>query len=136
AMSKDATVRGQPLPRIEGRSKVTGSARYAADHLPENCAHAYGVTSSIASGEVVSIDVSGAESAPGVVAVLHLGETPGFFRCPEDVSVGERRPPLEDRRVHYGGQFVAVVVAETFEQARAASRFVKVDYREERAVTR
>lgn len=126
-----ASVIGQPLNRYEGHLKVIGAAAYTTDVHPENLAYAQGVMSPISSGEIVSIDASRAEGAPGVLCVLHPDNVPRFFRCPEELSVGEDRTPLEDRRIHYAGQFVAVVVAETPAQARWAARLVKIEYREE-----
>lgn len=123
------SVLGKPNDRPEGRAKVTGRAAYTADRTAPRLAHACGIMSPIAAGEIVSIDTSAADAAPGVLAVYHPDRRPPLFRVPEGVSVGERRPPLEDRRIHYAGQFVAAVVAETFEQARWATHLVKIRYR-------
>ena len=129
----DTTVIGKPLNRYEGREKVTGRARYAADHPATRVAYAYGVPSTIAAGVIARIDTHDAEKAPGVIAVLHHGNVAKLNRFKEDMQsghkAGEERPPFEDDRVYYGGQYVALVVAETFEQARFASWLVRVDYR-------
>lgn len=129
----NTAVLGQPLNRIDGRRKVTGRANYAADNRYEHVAHAYGVFSPIASGTITRLDASAAEQAPGVLAVLHRGNIPRLHRCPEKMKdglkAGEVRPPFEDEIIYYAGQFVAVVIAETFEQARWAAHLVKVDYR-------
>lgn len=126
-------VLGQPLTRPEGRLKVTGRANYAADNPAERIAHACGVMSTIASGEIARLDPSAAEKAPGVLAVFHHGNIPRLHRCPDDMDnnlkTSEDRPPFADNKSHYAGQFVALVVAETFEQARWASHLVHVDYR-------
>lgn len=127
------SVLGQPLNRIDGRRKVTGRANYAADNRYDRVAHAYGVISPIASGRIERLDPSAAEKAPGVLAVLHHGNIPPLHRCPDEMKQGlktaEERTPFEDETIYYAGQLVAVVVAETLEQARWAAHLVKVDYR-------
>lgn len=126
---------GQPLDRIDGRLKVTGRANYATDHAVQNVAYGYGVMSTIAHGEIAKLDTRAAEKAPGVRAILHHGNMPKLQRCPNDMKnklkSAETRTPFEDDRVYYAGQFVALVVADTFEQARWASRLVRVTYRKE-----
>jgi xanthine dehydrogenase YagR molybdenum-binding subunit len=129
---------GAGLRRVDGRLKVTGAARYAADHHPENLAYAYGVFSSIASGRVTYIDTDAARRMPGVIDIFHHGHFSTLYRVPKTkdsptsnlnaAKVDEHRLPFEDDRVHYAGQFVALVVAETFEQARAAAYAVEVGY--------
>ncbi len=123
---------GQGVNRVEGRAKVTGRARYAADNRAPGVVHAAGVFSTIASGRIAALDLSAAERAPGVLAVLHHGNTPPLHRSPnemeENTRVGEVRPPFEDENIYYAGQFVALVVAETLEQARIGSRLVRVAY--------
>ena len=129
-----APIIGQPLNRVDGDRKVTGRANYAADNRYARTAHGYGVMSSIASGEIIALDTGEAEKAPGVLAVFHADHIPPLARCPEDMEkslkAGETRTPFEDRKIHYAGQFVALVVAETFAQARRAAQLVRVRYRE------
>ncbi|MBA1242482.1 xanthine dehydrogenase family protein molybdopterin-binding subunit [Pseudomonas japonica] len=129
---------GAPQRRIDGRHKVTGRARYAADHPVKNLTYAYGVYSTIASGTVLSIDDRAARAMPGVLAVLHHGNMPALHRSPAaaftfDIRaityVDEHRLPFEDDQVYYPGQFVALVVADSFERAREAAQQVKVQYR-------
>lgn len=121
---------GKALDRYEGRLKVTGRAHYAADRKFEGMAHVAGVFSPVAAGRVVTLDCAAAEKAPGVLAVLRRGKCPKVQRSPNEFSsstkVGEVRPPFEDDRIHYFGQYLAAVVAETWEQARAAARLVQV----------
>ncbi|WP_416424580.1 xanthine dehydrogenase family protein molybdopterin-binding subunit [Pseudomonas sp. App30] len=127
---------GTPTPRVDGRQKVTGAARYAADHPMPGLLFAYGVYSSVASGRVRAIDDARARAMPGVVSVLHHGNVGPLHRTPntplKDVltasKADEHRLPFEDDGVYYPGQFVALVVADTFEHARAAAYQVKVDY--------
>ncbi|MES1925353.1 xanthine dehydrogenase family protein molybdopterin-binding subunit [Salinisphaera sp. T31B1] len=123
---------GAALPRIEGPDKLTGRARYAADFHPQDMTYAYGVFSTISNGRIVSIDTAAAMKCPGVIEIFHhdnfpaLHHSPGKF--PEENVVDEKRIPFEDDVVYHSGQFVALVVADTFEHARAAAYRVKVDY--------
>ena len=134
----ETTVIGQPLDRIDGRSKVTGRAKYAADNAVDRVAYACGVMSTIANGRIAQLDVSAAERAPGVLAVFHHDNMPTLHPCPdameEDLKAGEPRPPLSDETIYYAGQFVALVVADTFERARWASHLVRVTYEGETPV--
>ncbi|MES2695750.1 MAG: xanthine dehydrogenase family protein molybdopterin-binding subunit [Verrucomicrobiota bacterium] len=133
----ETTVIGKPLNRYEGRAKVTGRARYAADHNSTHVAYAYPLGSTISSGTIASIDSSAAENAPGVLLVLHHGNIGKLHPVKENMEAGikaaEERPPFHDRTISYAGQFVAVVIAKTFEQARWAARLVQVEYRETKA---
>lgn len=132
------SVIGTPQRRIDGRQKVSGEARYAADHPMDGMLYAYGVYSTVASGRIRAIDDQQARAMPGVVEILHHGNFPRLHRTPDAAlnfatmlaaaKADEHRLPFEDDRVHYPGQFVALVVAKTFEQARASAYRVKVDY--------
>lgn len=141
ALTQNAMI-GAAKRRVDGPLKVTGGARYAADHQPEGMVHAYGVYSSIAHGRITAIDAQAALAMPGVIDVIHHGNAAKLYRVPPgsgsdpavSAMIDEHRPPFEDDRVYYAGQFVAVVVAQTFEQARAAAYAVKVDYAAEAAV--
>src|SRR6201987_769491 len=118
------SVVGAGVTRVDGRLKVTGAAAYAVDHPMENVAYGVGVPSTIGNGTITSIDTSVAEKMPGVLTVLHHGNAEPLFRTAapfeEDSRPGESRPPLQDDTVYYYGQFVALVVANTFEQAQEA----------------
>ena len=122
---------GSDLARIDGPLKTTGSAQYAADfHFP-GMVHAVPVTSAISSGTVRSIDAAEAQKMPGVLAIFtHENVGPLFRMAPggHGGRTSESRPPLEDTTVRYWGQFVALVVAETYEQALSASAAVQVSY--------
>lgn len=129
---------GAARSRIDGPDKLTGRAPYTSDnHLPD-MAYAYGVFSTIGSGRIRGIDAAEAKQMPGVVDIFHHGHFPTLYRTPssfpQENKVDETRLPFEDDRVHYPGQFVALVVADTFEQARAAAYRVRVDYAEEPAI--
>ena len=128
------SVIGEPITRIDGRLKVTGGAKYAADYSIENLAYGVAVPSTIANGKIIRIDSAKAERMPGVLAVFHHGNFGKLYRPAgafEDLSrPGESRPPFEDENVYYYGQFVALVVADTFQQAQDAAANVHVTYDE------
>src|SRR5919106_4347919 len=113
--------------RIDGPLKVTGRARYGLDHNFPGMVHGYVVTSTIASGEIVAMDVTAAKAAPGVVAVYSPFD-PLTLRRPSNPLLGETWVPLQDRDVSYYGQAIGFVVAETYEQARDAAMLVEVSY--------
>ena len=125
-------VLGGALPRIDGPLKVSGTARYTSDVMLPGMLYAVPVRATIASGTITSIDAAAARRMPGVRAVFHRGNIAPFYRSA--VADGfadyldERRPPFEDDVVRYWGQFVAVAVARTFEQATAAAHAVRVTY--------
>jgi len=115
---------GKPLDRVDGRLKVTGGARYAYEMQQENVLYGFVVEASIGKGTIRSIDTQAAEKAPGVVLVLtHLN-------APEQGNGNHREahPVLTGPEVTHYGQPVAFVVAESFEQARAAAYLVNVKY--------
>lgn len=130
------SVVGTAVTRVDGRLKVTGAARYAVDHPIEGVVYGVGVPSTIGSGKITAIDTSAAEKMPGVLTILHHGNADPLFRTAapfeEDSHPGESRPPLQDDTVYYYGQFVALVVANTFEQAQEAASQVKVSYQEQK----
>lgn len=120
---------GKPITRIDGPLKTTGKAIYAYEWHDPNTRYAYGyiVGSAIAKGRIRSMDVAAARNAPGVIAVVTSD------------GVGELKKGKYNTAKLFGGteiqhyhQAIAVVVAETFEEARAAAALVKVDYAEEK----
>ncbi len=126
-----ASIIGAAVPRIDGPLKTTGTARYAVDHNFPGLAHAVAVQSTIGKGRIRSLDTSQAENMPGVVLVFHHGNMEKVYRLfphQDDGTISEARPPFDDDRIYYWGQFVALVVAETLEQARAAAETVRVQY--------
>ncbi|HEY5416207.1 MAG TPA: xanthine dehydrogenase family protein molybdopterin-binding subunit [Gemmatimonadaceae bacterium] len=126
---------GAPLNRVDGRLKVTGGARYAAEFAVPNVAHAVIVTSTIAKGRVRRMDTAAAERAPGVLAVLTPQNAP---RLPQQQAAPGAGPAMrvptlmQDDAVHYNGQPIGLVIADTFEHATAAANLVKAEYAEER----
>ncbi len=134
--SPSASIIGNPTPRIDGPLKTTGGAEYAADFHFDRMAHAVPVCGSIASGRIAGLDTSGAEKMPGVLLVLHHGNIGPLYRTvpgDDNATNSEVRSPFEDEVIRHWGQYVAVVIAETLEQATAAAAAVKVEYEEEPA---
>jgi xanthine dehydrogenase YagR molybdenum-binding subunit len=119
---------GAGVPRIDGPLKTTGSARYASDYNFLGLVYAVPVRATIASGKIRNIDSSVAEGMPGVLLVMHYGNVMPLYRNASGGRNSESRPAFEDETVYYWGQYVAAVVAETFEQAQAAASAVKVEY--------
>ena len=130
---------GKPISRVDGRQKVTGGATYAAEFRVPNVAHAAVVRSTIANGRIASIDTAEAERAPGVLVVATHRNAPRLpyrdHKALVDAVVGERLHVLQDDRVNHQGQPIALVVAETLEQANHAATLVRVTYAPEAATT-
>ena len=108
--------------RVEGAEKVTGAARYAFEHPVPDAAYAYPVQAPIASGMIGAVDAAGALAMPGVIAVLGGHNTQPFDGKNFELSLFNRT------EVTYRGQLVAVVIADTLENAREAAAAVRVDY--------
>src|SRR5579863_2360747 len=126
-----ASIIGNPTPRIDGPLKTTGTAEYAADFHFERMAYAVPVCATIASGRIAKLDTSTAEGMPGVLLVLHHGNIGPLYRTvpgDDNATNSEVRSAFEDEVIRHWGQHVAVVVAETLEQATAAAAAVKVEY--------
>jgi xanthine dehydrogenase YagR molybdenum-binding subunit len=123
---------GQPVSRFDGRLKVTGAARYTADIPLGEATHAAIVHSTIANGRTASVDTTAAERAPGVLAVFTHRNMPRMNPTPKPWSHlhphGQSYLPLQDDQVHYAGQPIALVVAETQEQAAHAGTLIRIDY--------
>jgi len=127
---------GKPIDRVDGRLKVTGGATYSAEFDIKNLVHGVAVLSTITKGRIKNINTSIAEKSAGVVGVmtyknsmqLHSPSSsdPGGGKFAEKDLL-----PLQNDRVFYNGQIIAVVMAETFEQAEHASTLIKVDYQME-----
>ncbi len=135
---------GKPVDRIDGLFKVTGAAKYAAEFNHNQMAYAFPVRSTIGKGTITTIDASAAEKSPGVIAVMtHKNATrlkPATKKNIMEVGLygtlpGESLLPLQAGKIFYVGQYIALVVAETYEQARAAAGLVKVNYREAKPAT-
>jgi xanthine dehydrogenase YagR molybdenum-binding subunit len=118
---------GPGVDRVDGPAKVTGAARYPADFGFANLAHAVLVQSTVAAGRIRRLATSRAEASPGVLTVITHRNAPRLARAPNGLGIGPP-PPLQDDRVVHHGQHIAVVVAETLEQAAAAARLVEAGY--------
>jgi xanthine dehydrogenase YagR molybdenum-binding subunit len=133
------SVIGKPVSRVDGRQKVTGGATYAAEFEAQG--HAYGaiVRSTVANGRIVSFDTAAAEGAPGVIAVLTHRNAPRLayreHKAAPDPIIGERLHVLQDDRVGHQGQPIALVIADTLEQANHAAMLLRVAYAPEAAAT-
>jgi xanthine dehydrogenase YagR molybdenum-binding subunit len=132
---------GTPVSRVDGHAKVTGAAKYAGEFGAPDLAHANLVTSTIARGRIVSIDIREAMSIAGVIAILtHKNRPPMAVddrAYKDDVAPENGSPyrPLYDDKIMFSGQPVAIVLAEDFETARFAATRVHVEYDEEAHVT-
>src|SRR5437764_4896765 len=128
----------QPLSPVDGKLKVTGAATYAAEFVRPKLAYGVLIQSAIANGRVDKIDISAAKSAPGVVGILTRENAPQFKPYPDDLTKkgapGENRVPLQDDEIHYAGQHLGVVVAESFEQATHAASLVRITYQTQKQV--
>lgn len=126
------TVRiGDAVDRVDGPDKVTGVARYAADEHVEGLLYGWVVSSTAARGRITRIDVDEALSVAGVVQVLTHANRPRMRRWSllhKDMIAPAGKPfrPLHDDKIHYAGQPLALVVAQSLEAARAAARFLVV----------
>ena len=131
---------GTATSRIDGRAKVTGAAKYAAEVDTSGLAHAAVVGATIAKGRIARIDAGDALRVAGVLAVITHENRP--FMAGTDAAYhddvapdGSPYRPLYDDKIVFNGQPIAVVVAEEWEIARFAASLVHVDYREEPHVT-
>jgi xanthine dehydrogenase YagR molybdenum-binding subunit len=132
----ESTVIGRPTPRIDGPLKVSGTAKYTSDYHFPDMVFAVPVCSTIANGTITDLDTSQAEKMTGVLAVYRRDNLGNIFRTAPsndtDGNIDEARPPFEDDVIRYYGQYVAMVVAYTFEQAQAAAAAVKVAYKQDK----
>ena len=127
---------GEPASRVDGRQKVTGSARYGSDPAISQPAYGYFRCADIARGRISAIDETEARRAPGVLEILtyrNVGEAidPGKT-FDQKGYMGTSIGPLRDDRVHHDGQIIALVVADTFEAARDAAGRLRISYAAER----
>jgi xanthine dehydrogenase YagR molybdenum-binding subunit len=120
--------------RVEGPLKVTGRAKYGADHNLAGMVYGYIVLSTVANGELRSMHTTTAKSGPGVLGVYSPFD-PLELRPSKNPMFGETWVPLQDKRVNYYGQPIGLVVADTFEHARDAAMAITVDYDEKPALT-
>jgi xanthine dehydrogenase YagR molybdenum-binding subunit len=130
-----ANVVGKPIDRKDGRLKVTGGAKYAAEFGVNNIAYAFPVRSKVGNATITAIDASEAQKAGGVLTIITHENAARLKTLANPMELmkvggllGEMIMPLQDNKVSYFGQYIGLVVAETYEQARAAAELVKVTY--------
>ena len=125
------TAIGDPIIRVDGKLKVTGAAKYAAEFEVPNTACGVIVTSTIANGRIQRMDTAEARSAAGVLTIMTPSNAP---KLPQGGKAGVHPPAgrvlslLQDTQVHYNNQPIAVVVAETLNQALHAASLIRVQY--------
>ncbi|MBC7655341.1 MAG: xanthine dehydrogenase family protein molybdopterin-binding subunit [Oligoflexus sp.] len=125
---------GAAIDRVEGHLKVMGIAKYASEFPVQNKVYAQGINSTIAKGEIISVDTSEAEKLPGVLKVItfkNAEKLKTFEKEMTPISTTTIAPVLQSNKVHYYGEYIGLVVAETFEQAQYAARLVKFKYKED-----
>ena len=129
--SEPVTVR-RPLPHDSAELHVSGEALYV-DDLPEpqNLLHLAVALSPVACADIVSMNLDDVHSSPGVVAVLHSGNAPGTNDC--SPTLGDD-PVFADGQVHFAGQVLFAVAAESLAEARKACKRAQVEYREKPAI--
>ena len=113
--------------RVDGRAKVTGKARYIAEHKLPGLLYGYLVQSTVAKGSITSIDTAEAEKQPGVKLIVSHKNAPKLVV--PDRPLGSRPfYPFTSADVYFNAQPIAVVVASSFEEARYAASLVKITY--------
>lgn len=126
---------GADVPRVDGLAKVTGQARYAAEHLRTDVLQGVVVSAGIARGRIRRLHLQAARAVPGVVDIFWHGHRPKMRRSRlfwKDMTAPSGRPfrPLLDDEIHASGQPIALVVATSFEAARHAASLVEAEYDE------
>ena len=125
---------GQPLSRVDGHAKVTGAAKYSAEFSLPGLVHGVLATSTLAKGRILSIDMAATLRQPGVIAVLthenlpKLAKTPNDTQGKKDIGAPMQFLPLTSPEIHYAGQPVALIVADTLERAMEAAARLNVRY--------
>lgn len=131
---------GKPVSRIDGPLKVAGKARFAAEFPMEGLLYAALAFSGIPKGRITSLDTAAAEAAPGVAFVMthrnapRLNPTPVFMSASKAAG-GDDLPVMQDENIHWNGQPIAVVLAESQEEADHAASLVHAEYAAEDATT-
>ena len=131
---------GAPVSRIDGPLKVQGKATFAAEFPLERMVYAAVAFSTVPTGRIATCETREAEAAPGVVLVMTHKNAPRMQPMPlfmtlEKAAGGDNLPIMQDDRIHWNGQPVAVVLAETQEQADHARSLIRVTYEAAPAVT-
>ncbi|MYS87671.1 xanthine dehydrogenase family protein molybdopterin-binding subunit [Embleya scabrispora] len=132
---------GAAAARVDGPVKVTGTAIYTGDVALPELAHAVLVQSTIAKGRITDMDIAAAETAPGVLAVctsdgsLGIGRVASYYSA-DNGPMGDGRTPLSDAVIHHHGQHIAMVVAQTLEEAVAGAERIRTRYRHQSPLVR
>ena len=131
---------GAPISRIDGPLKVQGKARFAAEFVLENMVYAALAYSTVAKGRIAALDVAEAEAAPGVVLVMTYLNAPRMkpmplFGTAAKAAGGSNLPIMQNDRIHWNGQPIAVVLAGSQEQADHAKSLIRATYEVEPATT-
>ncbi len=131
---------GASVSRIDGPLKVQGKATFAAEFALGNMTYAALAFSTVAKGRIATLDVSEAEAAPGVVLVMTHRNAPRMQPMPlfltgEKAAGGDNLPIMQDDRVYWNGQPIALVLAQTQEQADHARALIRVTYAAQAATT-
>lgn len=130
---------GRPMVRVDGLAKVLGCAKYAGDVALPGTVHAVLVQSTVPHGRLIAMETEHASRAHGVLAILTPFNCPMLAELPAEITnilPSERRPPLSDDAVEYAGQHLAIVVAETLEEALYAGAMLPARYEESEALLR
>jgi xanthine dehydrogenase YagR molybdenum-binding subunit len=131
---------GAPVSRLDGPLKVQGKARFAAEFALEGMVYATLVHSAIPKGRIATLDTGAAEAAPGVILVMTHRNAPlmkpaPVFLTTEKAAGGDDLPIMQDDRIRWNGQPIAIVLAETQEQADYAKSLIRATYEAEPATT-
>lgn len=131
---------GSPVSRVDGPLKVQGTATFAAEFALDDMLYAALVHSTIAKGRISSLDTHEAEAAPGVVFVMTHHNAPTMQPMPlvesnETAAGSDQAPIMQDDRIDWNGQPIAVVLAETQEQADHAASMIRATYQAATATT-
>ena len=131
---------GLPTSRLDGPRKVSGAARFAAEFQMDRMLYAALAYSTVARGHITEIDTTNAEAVPGVVLVMTYRNAPRMkpapaFMTADKAAGGDSLPIMQDELIHWNGQPIAVVLAETQEQADQAKSLIRVAYESEPAAT-
>lgn len=130
---------GKPINRVDGLLKVTGKAIYAAEYKPAGMVYAFPIRSTIANGTIEKWDTAAAEKLPGVLTILTNENAPKLRKLDKGLqetggNLGEKLVSLQDDKIYYYGQYIGLVIADTYEQARTAANMVQVAYKKEKPV--
>lgn len=131
---------GRPISRVDGPVKVQGAAPYAAEFPLAGMLYAALVFSTIAKGKITTLDTDAAEAATGVKLVMTYRNAPRMkpmplFMTSEKACGGNDLPVMQDAKVYWNGEPVALVLADTQEQADHAASLIRVAFEEEHSIT-